>query len=182
MQTVQIPDRINESKTTEWAKVIAVVLTAIGLLMNAREGWKNRELQRALFTSNLVARLDNPDITEARFYARDKFPPLRERKSVSSMSPQEAAAFFSSTDVEMIQRQNKVQTVLNYFEDVSAACEVGIANEERVKESLGTLMIRWHVYFEQYINVVTKDWEYSAWGPYNRVVRKWRAEDMKNKQ
>jgi len=85
----------------------------------------------------------------------------------------------SDEDKTLWQLRNEIVALLNYFETISTAAQLRIADDAILKESLGTPMVNWREYLREFTDLMDADSKGPAWKPYYEVVDGWKAQEIK---
>ena len=74
--------------------------------------------------------------------------------------------------------RNHCIALLNYFEFVASAWENQVADRKMIEDSFKKTILRWHHDLEEFMSVMRATRQYEPWLPLQRVVAKWKADEI----
>jgi hypothetical protein len=171
------------------AQTLGILFVAISLyvswrsLQDQQRGFKDQhELSRRQNTSVLLARF-NSEIESRRAPIMRAFPGLYNQASQGPLSLDKCREIMkakkgelSIEGVDAFDLRNDIAAVFNYFEDIARDWEYQIVDQSAVRESVGHVILRWHNFFQNFIEAAKEENGTDPWPPLTRVVGTWKAD------
>lgn len=139
------------------------------------------ELSRRQNTAALLARF-NPEIEGRRARIMMAFPGLYNQASQGPPSLDRCREIMKAKKgqlliegVDAFDLRNDIAAVLNYFEDIARDWEYQVVDQSAIQESVGHVILRWHNFFQNFIQAATEENGTDPWPPLTRVVGTWKA-------